>query len=162
MPTLKDYMNLSRARNRLGKDICEKQDIIAKKAKEGRKMINMLKNKINIPINENEYNKNIMNLLHYTYYTRLIKELFLEWNNDEIIGSIGESSEQAYIEAGKMAKEWHDDWNEELVNITLNDLLFYKANGDENKMDKLYDIYHSLIGREWLDAKFLKSLKTKK
>ena len=41
----------------------------------------------------------------------------------------------------------------------MTDLLFYKSNGDENKIDKLFSIYDKLIGNEWLDAKVLKSLK---
>jgi hypothetical protein len=119
--------------------------------------MNLLKMGIDIKIDN--YNEAIMNLLHYSQYNIMMQQVFLEWNSDEIIESNGQCSEHLYIEAGKMAKQMYDDFNEELFDITMTDLLFYKANGDENKIDKLYDIYEGLIGKEWLDAKFLKSLK---
>lgn len=154
MATASDVTHLSEALYNLGKDVHEKQEIIIKKAEEGRKFMNMLKMEIDFKINENSYNETIMNLLHYRQYNLLTQQIFLHW--DELGYSY---SEQLYINAGKFAKQLHDDFNEELFYITMTNLLFYKANGDENKIDKLYDIYEGLIGREWLDAKMLKSLK---
>jgi hypothetical protein len=153
----RDAEILVKCLNRFGPDVLEKQEIIRKKAEEGRKLMNLLKMGIDIKIDN--YNEAIMNLLHYSQYNIMIQQVFLEWHSDEIIESNGETSEHAYIEAGKMAKQYHDAYNEELFELTLTDLLFYKANGDEDKIDKLYEIYHGLMGREWLDAKFLKSLK---
>lgn len=160
MSTTNDLANLSKVLDRLGKDVYEKQEIIGKKAEEGRKFMNILKLGIDMNINENNYTEIIMNLLHYRQYNILTQQIFLEWNSDELIKSNGVYSEQSYIEAGKLAKRMYDDYNEELFQITMTDLLFYKANGEENKIDKLYDIYNSLMGKEWLDAKLLKSLKT--
>jgi hypothetical protein len=159
MATTSDIANLNKVLDRLGKDVCEKQEIIRKKAEKGRKYMNILKMGIDTNINENDYNEIIMNLLHYKQYNIITQQIFLEWNSDEMIESNGVYSEQSYIEAGKLAKQRYDDYNEELFEITMTDLLFYKAKGEESKIDKLYDIYHSLMGKEWLDAKMLKSLK---
>lgn len=154
MTTTSDITYLSEASERLGKDVNEKQEIIIKKAEEGRKFMNMVKMGIDLKINENAYNETIMNLLHYKQYNILTQQIFLRW--DELGYSY---SEQLYINTGKFAKQMYDDFNKELFDITMSDLLFYKANGDENKIDKLYAIYEGLMGREWLDAKMLKSLK---
>lgn len=159
MATKSDILNLTTALNRLGKDIIEKQEIIKQKAEEGRKFMNILKMGINMNINKNDYNETIMNLLHYKQYNILSQQLFLEWNSDELIKSNGSYSEQLYIEYAKFTKEIYEDFNEELFDITMTDLLFYKANGDESKIDKLYDIYEGLMGKELLDAKMLKTLK---
>jgi hypothetical protein len=159
MSTTSDIANLTKVLDRLGKDVSDKQEIISKKAEEGRKIMNRLKMGIDTNINENDYNETIMNLLHYRQYNKLTQQIFLEWNSDELIKSNGLYSEQCYIEAGKLAKQMYEEYNEDLFEITITDLLFYKANGEENKIEKLYDIYHRLIGKEWLDAKMLKSLK---
>lgn len=159
MTTSNDILNLSQALDRLGSDVCEKQEIIRKKAEEGRKFMNILKMGKDVDLNENDYNGVIMNLLHYRQYNMLSQQVFLEWNSDELIKSNGSYSEQLYIEMGKFAKEMYDDFNEELFEITITDLLFYKAKGNENKIDKLLNIYIDLIGKEWLDAKMLKSFK---
>ena len=155
--TTRDVEILVKSLNRLGPVICEKQEIIRKKAEEGRKLINLLK--IGTDVGIDNYNEAIMNLLHYRQYYIMMKQVFLEWNSDEILQNNGQCSEQSYIEVGKLTKQWHDEYNEELFEVTLIDLLFYKANGDEDKIDKLYNIYSGLMGREWLDAKMLKSLK---
>ena len=154
MATANDITILSEKMNTLGKDVCEKQRIITEKAEQGRKHMNLLKMGTDFYIKEKEYNELIMNLLHYKQYTFVAQQFFLRW--DEIDDSF---SEQAYIDTGNFAKQMYDDFNEELFEITMTDLLFYKSNGDENKIDKLFSIYDKLIGNEWLDAKFLKSLK---
>ena len=159
MATTNDIVNLSKSLNRIGKDVIEKQEIIVEKAKNGRKFLNDLKMGIDMILDENEYNETIMNLLHYKHYNYLTKQMFLEFNSDELIQINGSYSEQLYIELGHFAKQMNNDYNEELFEITMTDLLFYKANREENKIDKLYNIYFALMGKEWLDAKMLKSLK---
>ena len=156
MATASDITIISEGLNTLGKDVCEKQKIIIKKAEQGRKFMNMLKMGTDLNIKEKDYNESIMNLLHYKQYNILTQQIFLRWDELKINGSY---SEQAYINTGNFTKQMYDDFNEELFEITMTDLLFYKSNGDENKIDKLLNIYEELMGKEWLDAKFLKSLK---
>lgn len=156
MATVSDITIISEGLNTLGKDVCEKQKNIIKKAEQGRKFMNMLKMGTDLNIKEKDYNETIMNLLHYKQYNILTQQIFLRWDELKINGSY---SEQAYINTGNFTKQMYDDFNEELFEITMTDLLFYKSNGDENKIDKLLNIYEELMGKEWLDAKFLKSLK---
>ena len=156
--TTNDITNLNKALARVGEDVCEKQEIIIKKAEKGRKFLNYLKMGIDMNLNENDYNDTIMNLLHYKQYNYLSQQLFLEFNSDELIKSNGAYSEQLYIETGKFAKKMYDDFDKELFEIALTDLLFYKVKGDENKIEKIYSIFNKLMGKEWLDAKMLKSL----
>ncbi len=160
MLTNTDINQLNNLLHRLGEDVHKKQTLIIEKAEKGKKYLNILKTGKNIDVKEDEYNDLIFNLLHYRQYNWLTQKVFLEWNSDELLKHNGSFSEQAYISMGKLAKDEYDDFNEELFDITLSDLLFYKANGDESKIEALYDIYHKLMGREWIEAKFLKSLKT--
>ena len=68
MATASDITIISEGLNTLGKDVCEKQKIIIKKAEQGRKFMNMLKMGTDLNIKEKDYNETIMNLLHYKQY----------------------------------------------------------------------------------------------
>jgi hypothetical protein len=63
-----------------------------------------------------------------------------------------------YLDTANYVKELHKLMNEELFELTVCDLLMIKAKGDESKIDELYKIYFNIIGKEWLDAKLIKSL----
>lgn len=153
MSTTRDLINLTGKLNNLGKDVFEKQQIIIEKAHKGEEKINMLKNGIIFNLSEIEINEEILNLLHYRHYVDLVQQIFLRWDE------INDYSEQLYIEMGNHAKKMYEDFDEEIFDVAINELLFYKSKGDDDKIDKLLNIYLKLISKEWLDAKFLKSLK---
>ena len=156
MATPNDIMILNNKLEELGLDICEKQKTIVKKAAKGKNIIYMLKVGIDMNLKEKDYNEIIMNLLHFKHYNYLVQHIFLEWDSIETSELY---SEQIYLKMANHSKKTFTDFDEELFTDTLTDLLFYKANGNENKIEKLFTIYEDLVSKEWLDAQFIKSTK---
>ena len=148
----------------LEEDIIEKQDNIKLKASKGRQFMNEVFATGTYPIeivNDNKkINEIILNLFHFRQYVTLNKHIFLNW--EELPKSL---SENLYIDMGNYVKKMNDDFDEDMFYDLIEELLIHKLNkfkgnaNDENNAIKLFNVYHRLIGKEWLDAKMLKSLK---
>ena len=152
-----DMLLLAQSISRMDIDILEKIRVIEMKRKKGRQHLKRLKDGHDEVVYQHEYNDLIINLIHFKHYVYFMEQLFLEWHNDEIITHT--LSEQMYLYAAAYTKELHDEFNKELYDITLYDLLYFKANGDESKIEKLHNIYLDLVGKELLEAKQIKSLR---